>query len=116
VLTGSAGPFSRMADSIGATTTIYFICLTVWGTTFVVVTVLRLRFGPKITAKLLWMTALIPLAIRLGAIINRQDFHQAVLLSEVPLLIMGLIAAVAYQAYMDEGHRPNLYFGRRVRV
>jgi hypothetical protein len=60
--------------------------------------VLRLRFGPKITAKLLWMTALIPLAIRLGAIINRQDFHQAVLLSEVPLLIMGLIAAVAYQA------------------
>jgi hypothetical protein len=115
VLTGSPGPFSRMADSIGVRTAIYFIWMTVWGTAFVVVTVLRLRSGPKITANLLYLTASFPLAIRLGAIISRWEF-QTVPLSEVPLLIMGLVAAVAYQAYMDEGRRPNLYFRRRVRI
>ena len=115
VFTGTAGPFSRMAEGIGVKTAIYFILLTVWGTTFVVVTVLRLRFGPKITAKLLWLTALFPMAIRLGAIINRWEF-QTVPLSEGALLITGLIAAVAYEAYMNEGRRPNLYFRRRVRA
>jgi hypothetical protein len=115
VVTRSAGPFSRMADSIGVTTAFYFIWLTLWGTTFVVVTVLRLRSGPKITANLLLLTALYPLIVRLGAMITRQEFH-AVPLSEAPHLIIGLIAALAYGAYMYEGRRPNLYFGRRVRV
>jgi hypothetical protein len=35
---------------------------------------------------------------------------------QLPHMVLSLVAAAAFWAYMREGRRPNLYFRRRVRV
>ena len=36
--------------------------------------------------------------------------------SQLPHMVLNLVAAVAFWAYMREGRRPNLYFRGRLRV
>jgi hypothetical protein len=90
----------------------------VWAAIFVVVTLARARSGPSLAAVPFAIAALVgpvgQCAMAIAVIGGTGGIISAAM--QLPHVVLSLVAAVAFWAYMREGCRPNLYFRRRVRV
>jgi hypothetical protein len=94
------------------------LTLLVWAATFVAVTLVRARSGPTIAAVVFAIAALVgpvgQCAIIMAYAGDKGGTLQAA--AQLPHMVLNLVAAVTFWAYMHEGRRPNLYFRRRARV
>jgi hypothetical protein len=89
----------------------------VWAAAYVVSTIFRARSGATISAVLFAVCTLLGPAYWLVVVPFTPGGAALVMVAtQLPHLIPSFVAAVAYWVYMREGRRPNLYFGRRVRV
>lgn len=94
------------------------LAFTAWAAVFVVAVIFRWRAGAMLAVLLFAFCLLLgPFnsIVRLVAVTGLADSAVAVV-SEAPRLLLSLVAVLAFWAYLREGRRPNLYFGRRVRV
>jgi hypothetical protein len=109
---------SDMKSISMAASMVQMATLVVWASIFIAVTLARARFGPTVAAVAFAIAALVgpvgqcvmPVVVigGTGGIIAAG--------SQLPHMVLNLVAAVAFWAYMQEGRRPNLYFRRRVRA
>jgi multisubunit Na+/H+ antiporter MnhF subunit len=94
------------------------LALLVWAATFVAVTLVGARSGPTMAAVVFAIAALAgpvgQCAIIVTFAADTGGIFQAA--AQLPHMVLNLVGAVAFWAYMHEGRRPNLYFRRRVRV
>jgi len=94
------------------------LAVMVWAAIFVVVTLARARSGPSLAAVPFAIAALVgpvgQCAMAIALIGGTGGMISAAM--QLPHMVLSLVAAVAFWAYMREGRRPNLYFRRRVRV
>ena len=101
-----------------ASSIVQMLTLLVWAATFVAVTLARARSGPTITAVEFAIAALVgpvgQYAIAAVSIGGIGGLYQAG--AQLPHMVVNLVAAVTFWAYMRECRRPNLYFRNRVRV
>ena len=93
------------------------LVLLLWAVTFTAVTLLRARSGPTISAAVFAIAAL---AGPIGQCRHHASWAPAMafaaLGAQLPHMMLNVVAAIAFWAYMHDGRRPNLYFRRRVRV
>jgi hypothetical protein len=109
---------SDMKSAATAYGVLQILAFTAWAAVFVVATLLRWRSGATIAAVLFAICVLLSPVnqiLRMAILIGGSDGLITALV-QVPHLIVAFVAAVAYWSYMRDGRRPNLYFGRRVRV
>jgi hypothetical protein len=101
-----------------ASSMVQMLALLVWAATFAVVTLLRVRQGPIIASLLFTVAALAGPAGQSAVAIKFMGLADglASLAAQLPHLMLNVVAAIAFWAYMHDGRRPNLYFRRRVRA
>jgi hypothetical protein len=101
-----------------AASMVQMLMLMVWAVIFIIVTLMRARSGPTIAAVPFVIAAMVgpvgQCAMAVALIGGTGGLFSAA--AQLPHLVLNLVAAVAFWAYMREGRRPNLYFRRRVRV
>jgi hypothetical protein len=101
-----------------AASMVQMLTLLVWAVIFIAVTLARVRSGPTIAAVAFAAAALVgPAGQCVSAIViigGTGGIFAAG--SQLPHMVLNLVAAVAFWAYMREGRRPNLYFRGRLRV
>jgi hypothetical protein len=101
-----------------AASMVQMLALVVWATIFIAVTLARARSGPAVAAVAFTIAALVApvgqCAMAIAAIGGTGGIFAAA--AQLPHMVLNLVAAVAFWAYLHEGRRPNLYFRRRVRV
>jgi len=94
------------------------LAIMVWAAIFVVATLVRPRSGPSLAAVPFAIAALVgpvgQCAMAIALIGGTGGMISAAM--QLPHMVLSLVAAAAFWAYMREGRRPNLYFRRRVRV
>ena len=92
-----------------------------WATAFVVATLARADWGPRITS-ILYVIGVLASSLSNTALLWINDpaphwFTRLLIRADgLLILLLQLVIAVAFWAYMHEGRRPNLYFRRRLRV
>jgi hypothetical protein len=109
---------SDMKSIYLAASMVQMLTLMAWAAIFIVVTLMRARPGPTIAAVPFAIAALIgpvgQCAMAIALIGGTGGLIAAA--AQLPHIVLNLVAAVAFWAYLREGRRPNLYFRRRVRV
>jgi hypothetical protein len=107
-----------MKSAYIAVSLVQMLTLLVWAATFVAVTLLKARVGPTVASVVFAIAALVgpvgQYAIAAGTIGGAAGLYQSA--AQLPHVVLNLVAAVAFWAYMREARRPNLYFRRRVRM
>jgi hypothetical protein len=107
-----------MKSAYFALSLVQMLTLLAWAATFVVVTLARARSGPGAAATAFAIATTIGPLGQCALIIMFAGEASGILAAtaQLPYLVLNLVAAVAFWAYMSEGRRPNLYFRRRLRV
>jgi len=115
MLSGAFGSDIQAASLAYAT--MQTLALAAWAILFVIATLFRLRAVATLAAVVFAICMLLsPIAQILLTTSAARENTFFILASLSPRVVVGLVAGVAYWAYMRDGHRPNLYFARRVRI
>jgi len=109
---------STLSSKIASIQMIPQAMFAVWAFTFAVMTMGRRPSTPTVASVLMVLWAVTAISAQIGTryLVAQSNFDVLSQLSLLPYIFLEIVLVAAFCGYMADGHRPNVYFLKRVRA